>query len=228
VSARVIALDLDGTIEDSRADMIGAVHRVRRALGGAARPDDAIEPHVSRGMAHLYRVCFDDLLAGAGPGEPAWEDVQRRYEDDYLEHIADTSRLYDDMPETLAALAAMTPLCCVTNKPERHARALLAALGVGHLFAEVVGGDTTAEIKPSPVLLVEAARRRGLALPAPAHALMIGDSAGDLKMAAAAGARSVFCAWGYHPARVGEAADFVAERPADLVRIARAAFGETA
>ena len=57
----VIALDLDGTIEDSRQDMVAAVHRVRHRYGLPKRQDLDIVGHVNRGMPHLYSVCFSEL-----------------------------------------------------------------------------------------------------------------------------------------------------------------------
>ncbi|WDT80842.1 MAG: hypothetical protein MPW14_03405 [Candidatus Manganitrophus sp.] len=65
----MICLDLDGTLEDSRRDMISVVHRLREALGLPRRTDDAILPWVNKGMEQLYRACFDDYLQ-ADEGAP--------------------------------------------------------------------------------------------------------------------------------------------------------------
>ena len=51
----LVAFDLDGTLEDSRVDMVSAVQRVRATLGLPHRPDDDFRPHVNRGMPHLRR-----------------------------------------------------------------------------------------------------------------------------------------------------------------------------
>ena len=108
-------------------------------------------------MDHLYSTCFADLLARGG----ALADVRAAYEADYLAHIADTTRLYPGMAEALAELAQLGKLACVTNKPERLSAALLAALAVAQHFAAIIGGDTCAESKPSPIVLAEASRRVG-------------------------------------------------------------------
>lgn len=215
----VIALDLDGTIEDSRPDMVSAVQRVRTTLGGAPRNNNDIVPHVSRGMAHLYRTCFDDILDGAEEGSAEWAKVRRAYEHDYLTNICVDTRMYDGMEPVLFELSELTPLCLVTNKPEAHSRALLTALSIDRYFAEVIGGDTTKEEKPSPLPLIEAANRRGVDLPGDPNVFLIGDSAGDVRTARSAGARSIHCAWGYHGATLDEEPDFVAARPSDLVHL---------
>jgi phosphoglycolate phosphatase-like HAD superfamily hydrolase len=57
---RLICFDLDGTLEDSRRDMVAAVHRVREALGLTPRSNEAVLPWVNKGMETLYRACFND------------------------------------------------------------------------------------------------------------------------------------------------------------------------
>src|SRR5690606_9300508 len=102
----LVALDLDGTIEDSRDDMVAAVQRVRARFGLAARPDEEFRPHVNAGMDHLYRSCFADLLQRGG----LLGEITGAYEADYLAHIADATRLYDGMAEVLAELAGRAAL----------------------------------------------------------------------------------------------------------------------
>lgn len=187
MSAVVLALDLDGTIEDSRDDMVAAVLRVRAGRGLAAMPDATVRPHVNAGMDHLYRQCFPELAAAA---------AREAYEADYLANIARSTRLYPGMDAALAELARLGNLACVTNKPERLSVALLTALGVGPLFSAVIGGDTCPEGKPSPLPLAEAVRRCAPAGAAP-RVVMIGDTAGDVRCGRAYGAQTVWCAWGY-------------------------------
>ena len=219
----LIGIDLDGTLEDSRADMVAAATRVRAAFGLPARADALLAPHVNAGMEKLYRACFDDYLA-AGDATARYRAVQQAYDADYLANVAVETRLYDGIAEALDQLAALGTLACVTNKPERISRALLDALGVGHLFGTVVGGDSCAQCKPDPVMLRAAAERCGFDLGRDArHArsFMIGDTDGDLQLARAFGATSIWCAWGY-VARPKEPPDREARVPADLPALVRA------
>jgi len=210
----LIALDLDGTLEDSRADMVAAVERVRAALGLPVRSASELRPFVNAGMDTLYRACFDDFLAN---GHARYEQVRAAYEADYLAHVADQTRLYEGIAEALASLAAHGRLACVTNKPERISRALLAALGVGARFAAVIGGDTCPHAKPNPIMLAAAVRAAGFEVE-PDRAFMIGDTTADVHMGKAYGATTIWCAWGYADAP-GEAPDFEARTPADLVEL---------
>ncbi|MDC0719770.1 HAD family hydrolase [Nannocystis bainbridge] len=211
--SHLIALDLDGTLEDSRDDMVAAVLRVRAGFGLSERPGAEFLPHVNAGMDHLYRQCFADYVGADG----ALDEVRAAYEADYLAHIADATRLYPGMGDALVELAALGSLACVTNKPERLSAALLEALGVGRLFSAVIGGDTCPECKPSPRVLVEASRRVGRS----GAALMIGDSAADVKCGRAFGATTIWCAWGYAAEPGAEPPDHRAAAPHELPRLVR-------
>jgi phosphoglycolate phosphatase len=215
---RLIGIDLDGTLEDSRADMVAAAARVRAALGLPPRTAEELVQHVNAGMDRLYTACFDDYLA-QGDRRARYATVQEAYDADYLANVAVETRLYAGVGPALAALAELGALACVTNKPERISRALLDALGVGALFRTVVGGDSCAEIKPSPLMLRTAAERCGFDA-ARGQAFMIGDTSGDIQLGRAYGARTIWCAWGYGgpPA---EAPDFTARTPGDLPALVR-------
>jgi phosphoglycolate phosphatase len=209
----LIALDLDGTLEDSRDDMVGSVLRVRAGFGLSSRSDEEFRPHVNAGMDHLYKTCFADLLARGR----AIADVRAAYEADYLAHIADTTRLYPGIAESVAALAELGKLACVTNKPERLTAALLAALAVAQHFSAIIGGDTCAETKPSPIVLAEASRRVGRT----GRAVMIGDSRLDVLCGRSFGAATIWCAWGYAQNPGDQQPDLTARSPGELPGLVR-------
>jgi phosphoglycolate phosphatase len=211
----LLAFDLDGTLEDSREDMVAAARRVRAALALPARADAALLPHVNKGMDALYRVCFDDALSRGMP----YEDVRRAYDDDYLAHVADRTKAYPGIPEALAEIAPLGTLAVVTNKPEKISRALLDALGIGKHFRTVVGGDSCAEIKPSALVMKTAAERCGFDLES-GRAIVTGDTDGDVTMGHAVGAKTVWCAWGYVE-KPKAAPHAIARSPGDLPGVLR-------
>jgi phosphoglycolate phosphatase len=189
----LLTFDLDGTLEDSRADMVACVQRVRAALKVAKRADDAVRPHVNKGMEQLYRACFDDVLAGSAA---RYEEIRLAYEADYLAHVADETRLYAGVAEALKELSTLGKLAVLTNKPEKISRRLLDVLGVGSLFATVIGGDTCGEIKPHVKVMQAGAAATGFD-PAKGKCVHTGDTDADLKMGRAYGAGTIWCAWGY-------------------------------
>jgi phosphoglycolate phosphatase len=208
----LIGLDLDGTLEDSRRDMVAVARRVRAQLTLPARPDAALLPWVNKGMDQLYRACFDDYI-GADVSRMA--DVRSRYEADYLEHVAVETRLYPGIAPTVDRLSMLGVLACVTNKPERISWRLLEVLGVSKFFTAVIGGDTCPKGKPDPLVLETAARRCGFEKK-PARTIMIGDTPADLAMGRAFGAATIWCAWGYADQPGDERPDWIAQTPDQL------------
>ena len=211
----LVAFDLDGTLEDSRPDMVAAVDRVRRELGLPPRSYEASVAWVNQGMPQLYAKCFDDF------GGPVAE-VQDRYLRAYEEGICDATRAYPGIAAALDVLAGEATLAVVTNKPHRHSQLLLERLGLLVHFATIIGEEDTPEPKPSPKALacaVDAIHPSGTIV-------MVGDSRGDVRMANTYGARSVWCAYGYYsradlgdllPDRVADASTDLAEKVLELL-----------
>jgi phosphoglycolate phosphatase len=190
---RLIALDLDGTLEDSRDDMTAAAARVRAQLELPVRADSALRPWVNGGMDQLYAKCFDDFIAAHRDGV---DIVREAYELDYYHNVAVKTRLYPGIEAALRELSELGELACVTNKPEEISRHLLDELGVGELFGTVVGGDSCAQAKPHPIMLATACDRLDLD-PRATRSFMIGDTAADMQLARSFGASGIWVAWGY-------------------------------
>ena len=82
----------------------------------------------------------------------------------------------------------------MTNKSERFALPLTAAMPLFSSAAAIVGGDTTPFSKPHPEPLLEAARRLGVP---PGLCLYVGDDERDIVAGHAAGMRTVAATYGY-------------------------------
>ncbi len=216
--------DLDGTLEDSRKDMVSAALHVRSQLGLKPRDFDALVPHVNRGMRELYLNCFEDFIEqGSLPEETEKKilQVQNLYEARYGEYIAVETRLYSGISAALEDAKSLGRLAVITNKPEHLSVRLLESLKILPLIDLVVGGDTCAEAKPSPVPLRYALETLGGALPRD-NVFMIGDSQGDSRAGSLCGAQTVWCAWGYQASAPTDPAPLhIASTPQDLGKIFR-------
>jgi phosphoglycolate phosphatase len=187
--ARTLLLDLDGTLVDTVPDLTAALNRLMVARGLAAFTRPAVAAMVGDGVAVLVARAF--AARDRQPDAAAVADLTA----DYTAHVAVESTLY---PAVLPVLTALVGdgwrLAVCTNKPERAAEALLAALGVLPLLCAVGGGDTFPTRKPDPAhLLATLSRASGR----PEAALMLGDHHNDVTAARAAGVPAIFAAWGY-------------------------------
>jgi len=180
---KLVIFDLDGTLIDSRRDLCLAVNYALRKLGLPERSLEEVSGFVGEGAARLveravapYHHLRDAALA-------AWWEH-------YEAHLLDHTVLYPGIAEALAA--ARVPLAVHTNKPGRLARAILAGLGVGDAFVEVLGGDE-APRKPDP----EGTRRILARQRVPAgDAALVGDSLIDLETARAVPLAFIAVGWG--------------------------------
>jgi phosphoglycolate phosphatase len=113
----------------------------------------------------------------------------------YAAHIADRSRAYPHVESALDRLAqAGHRLAVCTNKLEWLSRRLLDTLHLAGRFAAICGQDTFGVQKPDPEIFRQTVRRAG---GDPERAIMVGDSATDIRTARAASSPVVAVDFGY-------------------------------
>ena len=186
-----VFFDMDGTLIDSKADMSAAVNHMRRDLGLAELPQDAVIRHVGHGAKHLLEAAIPERAGDVGSMLDAF--MAR-----YREHMLDSVALYPGVRGTLEELASRGWLLGInTAKPSFAVHAILEKLGIDSLFGNaVVAGGDCAEMKPSAMPLREcAARMRGHCLSS--RDWMVGDNWTDLDCARNGGIKSAFCAYGF-------------------------------
>lgn len=152
---------------------------------------DGVEQLVRRGLV-------DALSRSEGDSrdpDALLDDALASFSACYARNLFERSTVY---PGALAALQTLKAgglaLACVTNKRESYALPILKLAGLLDLLDFVIGGDTLPEKKPSPLPLLEAARRAGTE---PAHAAFVGDSEQDMRSARAAGWPFIWARYGY-------------------------------
>ena len=188
---QLFLFDLDGTLIDSRADLAAATNAMRALHGLPALPPEKVASYVGDGVRTL---AFRSLEGAAVDPDLAAREISTTY----AAHLTDRTTAYPGVDAGLRALrAAGHDLALVTNKPAPHARRLMDHFGWTPLFAAILGGGDTAELKPSPLPLQTAMRRTGHA---PETTWMVGDHHTDLEAARRAGVKSIYLESGIgHP-----------------------------
>lgn len=191
----VVLFDLDGTLVDSLPDLTASVNRMTQALGLPARSEADMRVWVGNGMTSLVKRALTGDMRGEPP-EPLLQRGLALFQEAYDRGYNVHSRLYPGVPETLARLAGRgIALGCVTNKPGRFTRPLLAALGIARFFGAVVAGEDLPVRKPDPAPLHWAVRQLGRS---GARVAVVGDSRNDVQAARNAGFPVVCLSYGYN------------------------------
>jgi len=180
---RPVVFDLDGTLVDSRQDIVAAANYVRTQAGLEPLPIAVVSGFVGDGARYLIAHVLDLEVGDASVQEHL--DV---FLDFYAAHAVDHTTLMPGASEVMDALAPARALGLCTNKSRRTTLCVLDGLGITERFSAIVAGGDTAQNKPHPAPLLYIAERLGV--PAP-ELVMVGDGPQDILAARAAGALGI-------------------------------------
>ena len=180
--------DLDGTLIDSKQDLVLSVNATLRAIGREELPADLVASYVGSGAPVL--------IGRALGGSPDSEELQRAlryFLSHYEQHKLDNTRAYPGVREALVQLNG-TPMAVLTNKPANISVRILEGLGLAQFFQVIYGGNSFATKKPDPL---GANTVLSDLQAAASEAAMVGDSEVDVQTARNAGMISAIVNFGF-------------------------------
>ena len=185
---KALVFDLDGTLIDSKQDLVLSVNATLRAIGREELPTELVASYVGSGAP---------VLISRALGVQADPDLLQRalkfFLAHYEEHKLDYTREYPGVREALEELNG-TPMVVLTNKPADISVRILEGLGLAQFFKAIYGGNSFATKKPDALgantvlgdLKVKAS-----------EAAMVGDSEVDVQTARNAGMFSAIVNFGF-------------------------------
>jgi phosphoglycolate phosphatase len=200
MSPPIIVFDLDGTLVDTAPDLVDTLNMLFEREGLPAVPYETARKLIGGGARAMIARGLEAEGRLAPPAE--LEGLVADFLAHYSEHLADRSRPFPGVVDTLDALKAKGFRFAVcTNKFERLAVHLLDALKLSDHFAAVCGPDTFGIPKPDPEVLRKTIAAAG---GDPHRAVMVGDSITDIRTAHAAAIPVIAVDFGYTERPVSE------------------------
>jgi len=212
-AVRALIFDLDGTLIDSKQDLIRSVNAMLVKMGRESLHEDTISGYIGHGAPKLVARAL-----GNGATAAEREQALKFFLAHYEEHKLDSTRPYPGVAEALEQLREF-PMAVLTNKPVRVSRRIVKGLGLANYFRAVYGGNSFETKKPDPL----GARRILEELGATAgETMIVGDSEVDVQTARNAGtlAAAVNYGFGTHD-RAVYPADIYLDRLTDLTVLLR-------
>jgi phosphoglycolate phosphatase len=99
---RLLIFDLDGTLIDSRLDLIHSINAMLRHMGRPELPGELIATYVGDGAPTLVRRALQDAV-----DEPMFQSALDYFLAYYREHKLDHTTVYAGIPEALAGIAVV-------------------------------------------------------------------------------------------------------------------------
>jgi phosphoglycolate phosphatase len=203
---KLILFDLDGTLVDTKQDITTALNYALKQYGIQELTVQDTVKMVGEGITRLIEKVLGDEKLGMR------DEIIRRFIEYYSEHLADYSREYPYVRETLEQLS-LYKKAVISNKRESLSEELLNKLDLLKYFNLIVGSDTTSERKPSPVPVQYVLEKLDIKQ---AESLLVGDSNYDIEAGKKAGIRTVAVTYGYRERKYLQDADYMIDNLKDL------------
>jgi len=207
----VVIFDLDGTLIDSKRDLIRSVNAMLVEMGRQELHEDTISGYIGHGAPQLVARAL-----GNGAASEEHERALKFFLGYYEDHKMDATRAYPGVVEALENLCRFS-MAVLTNKPVRVSVRILEGLGLAKYFRAVYGGNSFETKKPDPLGARKILEEFGVTA---GEAMLIGDSEVDVQTARNAGmlAATVNYGFGVHD-RAAYPADVYLDQLTELVTL---------
>jgi phosphoglycolate phosphatase len=219
-SIKLVIFDLDGTLIDSRLDLVHSVNAAIRHIGRTELPDDVIASYVGDGAP----VLIQRALGGESTDEALVRKGLEFFLAYYREHKLDHTTVYPGISEALTSIrdganGIPRKMAVLSNKPVHPSRAIVEALGLGAFFGQIYGGNSFQSKKPDPEGARKLLEENGVR---PEESAIVGDSHVDVETGRSAGMWTIGVSYGFAPRSVEEQApDVLVDTPAELAEVFR-------
>jgi phosphoglycolate phosphatase len=181
LSYKLWIFDLDGTLIDSRLDLVKGVNATLEHFGLPLLEDAVVLSFVGDGAEDLLIRSLEAAGCPANEARRLLAEALTWFLDYYGDHCLDFTIPYPGAMDLLHRLEGH-PMAVLTNKPLKPALKILEHLGILDRFAHIIPGDGPLGKKPDPAGLAYILSSMNTLAQ---DAVLVGDSLQDLMTAKA-------------------------------------------
>ena len=211
---KLVLFDLDGTLLDTLDDLSDAVNYAMQKRGFSFHTREEYMTMVGHGVRNLVLQALpedrqkDDALVDAALAD---------FKAYYTAHIDVKTRPYPGMQELVRELDRKgVRMGIASNKFQEGTEYLVDKFFPGIPFVAVLGNRPGYPLKPDPEIVGEVLRRAAVGRE---DAVMVGDSATDMRTAENGGIEGIAVSWGYRKMEKGQAGPKVVDSAQELLSL---------
>ena len=186
---KLIIFDFDGTLGDTRQNIIITMQRTMQMVGLPVKSDEECASTIGLTLENSFKTMYPDV------GADMAERCVDAYREIFMESVEElTPELFPGVSDTLAKLDAMGIKMSVASSRQSQSLLLfLERMGVLKYFPYVLGSDNVAKHKPDPEPVLKTLRELHYA---PSDVIVVGDMPVDVAMAHGADVRAIAVTFG--------------------------------
>lgn len=186
---RLVIFDFDGTLGDTRHNIVVTLQRTMRLRGLELRDEATCASTIGLTLEDSFLRMYSTMSR-----DEARECVAL-YREIFYESIEELSpNLFPGVVDALACLAAMDiKMSIASSRSSPSLLLFLKNMGISQYFGYVLGSDCVTKHKPDPEPVLQTLCHYGLMAE---EALVVGDMPVDIEMAHNAGVRAVAVSYG--------------------------------
>lgn len=189
LSKGLIIFDFDGTLGDTRRNIVRTMQMTINELQLPSRSEDECSSTIGLPLAECFRKLFpyiqDELI-------PRCAETYRRFFNENLKIIQPVA--FPGVVETLSALKEQGYMLTIASSRSRNSLIELTRdMGITDSISYLIGADDVEKAKPNPEPVLKTLTAMCFA---PTQTLVVGDMAVDILMGINAGAKTCGVTWG--------------------------------
>ena len=209
---KIIIFDFDGTLGDTRHNIIVTLQATMRDRGLELRSEQVCTSTIGLTLFDSFRAMYPDM------SDAEAEACVRHYREIFYKSIEESiPQLFPGVAPTLERLRELGVVMSIASSRSSPSLLLfLRSMGVADYFSLVLGSDSVENHKPHPEAVICSLEKLGFK---PSEALVVGDMPVDILMARNAAVGSVGVSYGNATREQLEAAgaDYVIDHFGELL-----------